>query len=106
MNRIFGKGASAGVAAVVLAAGLGCGLTDSEGARLSGDWGGPHLAIRFTPSGADLEYDCASGSITQPVELDHAGRFSVLGVHVPGHGGPIRVGEVPPQYPARYDGQV
>src|ERR1035437_9059282 len=40
-------------------------------------------------------YDCAHGGLTAPVRPDGAGHFDVVGVHVPEHGGPVRIGEVP-----------
>jgi hypothetical protein len=51
-------------------------------------------------------YDCADGGLFAPVVPDGAGAFSVLGVHVPEHGGPVRIGEVPDSLPARYFGQL
>lgn len=71
-----------------------------------GEWGGVHLGLVASDSGAALEYDCASGRITGPLRPDERGRFLAVGSHVPGHGGPIRVDEVPETRPARYDGTV
>ena len=53
-----------------------------------------------------LEYDCAAGTIDEPVRPDSAGRFSVRGTHTPGHGGPERVGEEVQRLPANYEGRV
>jgi hypothetical protein len=57
-------------------------------------------------AGARLEYDCAEGVIEEPLRPDAEGRFTAAGTHTPGHGGPIRVGEVLPAFRARYDGRV
>lgn len=73
---------------------------------VTGEWGGVHLGLVASVQGAELEYDCAAGRITQPIEPDAGGRFSVVGLHFPGHGGPIRVDEEQVQRPARYDGTV
>jgi hypothetical protein len=57
-------------------------------------------------TGASLEYDCAAGVIEEPLRPDAEGRFRATGSHTPGHGGPIREGEIFPAVRARYDGQV
>lgn len=75
-------------------------------AVVTGEWGGVHLGLVVTAAGADLEYDCAEGRINGAVRPDASGRFSAVGVHIPGHGGPIRFGEILETRPARYDGTV
>lgn len=72
---------------------------------LTGSWGGEHIALVFSDSGAALEYDCAHGGISAPVRT-RDGRFDVAGVHVREHGGPMREGERPDSVPARYIGSV
>ncbi len=72
---------------------------------VTGEWGGPHLGLVVTADGADLEYDCASGSITGAIRPDGSGRFSVPGRHYPGQGGPIG-GGVREVHTARYEGAV
>ena len=67
-------------------------------------WGGDHLGLTVTATGGSLEYDCAAGSIDQPIVAGTDGNFVALGTHSPGHGGPIMQGEVPERRPARYDG--
>jgi hypothetical protein len=62
--------------------------------------------MQVTAAGARLEYDCAEGAIEEPLRPDAEGRFSATGIHRPGHGGPIRVGEILPALPSRYDGRV
>lgn len=71
-----------------------------------GSWGGDHIRVDVTPAGATIEYDCAHGTIDEPLSPDRAGRFSAAGTHTFEHGGPIRVGELPNRHPARYDGLV
>lgn len=75
-------------------------------AVVTGEWGGLHLGLVATEAGADLEYDCASGRIVVAVRPDGGGRFSVAGIHFPGHGGPIRIDEEQIRRPARFDGTV
>ena len=64
------------------------------------------MRLDVTSTGARLEYDCAEGVIEQPLRPDGEGRFTANGVHTPGHGGPIRVGETLPSFRARYEGRV
>jgi hypothetical protein len=85
----------------------GCGtLLVTPGVPLTGAWGGQHLQATLTDSGGTLQYDCASGTISDPLVPDERGQVLAPGIHSPGHGGPIMLGEVPPQLPARYNGTV
>ena len=91
----------------MLLAGTLAGCLEANAPMLvTGDWGGQHLGLVATSAGADLEYDCATGRITQPIQPNSSGRFSVLGEHYPGHGGPIRIDEAQVQRPARFDGVI
>lgn len=56
-----------------------------------GTWGGPHIAMQVTSTGAEVEFDCAHGTIEQPIRLDINGRFDVPGTFVPETGGPVSV---------------
>jgi hypothetical protein len=56
----------------------------------AGLWGGEHVRMIVSSSGALLEYDCAHGKIDQPIILDVRGGFNVHGSYVPEHGGPRR----------------
>jgi hypothetical protein len=80
--------------------------TPREGEPLTGQWNGLHASLTLTESGGSIEYDCAQGGLRAPVEPDAAGQFTVAGVHIRGHGGPVRIGEVPDSVPARYVGSV
>lgn len=94
------------VVPIVIAA-LGCTAVSStpNGSPLSGSWGGEHIALTFTDAGGTIEYDCAHGSIAEPVRTA-AGRFEVAGFHVREHGGPVRENEPVDSVPARYIGAV
>jgi hypothetical protein len=78
----------------------------NEGRVAIGAWDGDHLRVDVTSGGGTTEYDCAHGSIDEPLVADRDGRFSASGTHTFEHGGPIRVDEVPNRHPARYDGRV
>lgn len=68
-------------------------------------WGGAHVGLIITIHGADVEFDCASGRIDEPIRPAD-GHFSVSGVYWPGQGGPIGVDTTATPRPARYDGVV
>lgn len=55
-----------------------------------GMWGGPHGGLNVTAARVEIEFDCAHGTIDQPIKLDRDGRFDVIGTFVP-EGGPISV---------------
>lgn len=93
------------VLAICLAALGGC-ATAAPGSPLTGNWGGEHVGLVLDDTGGRLDYDCASGSIAEPLIPAGDGTFSARGTHTPGQGGPDRIGYVPPSYPARYSGTV
>ena len=47
----------------------------------NGVWGGEHIRIDVSDSGADIEFDCARGSISQRLALDAQGRFKLQGTY-------------------------
>ena len=73
---------------------------------VTGEWGGERLGLVASTTGAELEYDCALGRIADAIRPGGSGRFSAVGTHFPGQGGPIRIDEMKPGRPARYDGTV
>jgi hypothetical protein len=93
------------LALVVSVAAVRC-ITNPTPLIALGPWGGPHVTMDVTSAGARLEYDCAEGVIEEPLRPDAGGRFTATGIHTPGHGGPIRVGEILPALRVRYDGHV
>jgi hypothetical protein len=58
------------------------------------EWGGDHVRLVMNEGGADLEFDCAHGEITEPLVADSEGNFNVRGTFsreagpVPSTGGP------------------
>lgn len=71
-----------------------------------GLWGGSHVSLEITSAGGLVEYDCADGVVEEAIRPDGAGRFVAAGTHTPGHGGPVREGEILPSFRARYEGHI
>ena len=70
-----------------------------------GSWGGKNIRLDVTKTGAKVEYDCAFGTIDEPLLLEKDDTFEAQGSHVYERGGPIRLGEPPPErWPALYRG--
>lgn len=88
----------------ILLSGAGPCATDLAGPVPASEWGGDHVGLTVSANGGTLEYDCASGTIDQPIVAATNGNFVAQGTHTIGHGGPIMVGEIPDRHPARYDG--
>jgi hypothetical protein len=84
---------------------VGC-MAPEVPSLVEGSWGGQHIGMVATETGASLDFDCAVGTIGEAIQPDEDGDFSVTGVQFPGHGGPIRVGETIESHPARYEGNV
>src|SRR5205085_12393496 len=72
----------------------------------AGTWGGTHAEVEVTTSGAHLEFDCASGDISQVMTTGDEGRLGVEGGLVRERPGPIRVGEQPARLRARRAGEL
>ncbi|MBE0593909.1 MAG: hypothetical protein IH616_16070 [Gemmatimonadales bacterium] len=95
--------------AIALAASILMGTACAESPAaplLSGEWGGDHIGLVVSATGANLEYDCAYGTIDSPIDLHRSGSFVASGTHTFEHGGPIREGELPDIHPAEYRGWV
>lgn len=93
---------------LTFAAVLLSGITVATGpaaAPIAGSWGGQHISLELTPSGGEVEYDCAHGTVGKIVP-DPKGRFDVAGTHVHERGGPIRRDEAPASLPVRFAGLV
>ena len=84
----------------------GCQSLPAAQVPLIGQWGGQHVGLVLSEAGGQLDYDCAAGTIDGPIFVQRNGRFAAAGRHTPGTGGPERVGEVRPSFPARYSGLV
>lgn len=72
----------------------------------AGTWGGARVRLEVREGGAEIEYDCAHGTIDAPLALDAGGRFEARGTHVREGPGPIRLNVPRVTRPARYAGAV
>lgn len=71
-----------------------------------GIWGGQHVHAEIKQGGAEFEFDCAHGSISQVIVLDGSGKFDVPGKFATEHGGPVRPGDENNDRSVRYSGTV
>jgi hypothetical protein len=94
---------SAAVGAIFLIAGC---ASVQKPPNLSGEWGGRGIGLVLEGGLGRVEYDCASGTIDTAVIPAPDGRFRAEGTHVPGQGGPVRVGQIFKSYRATYTGQT
>jgi hypothetical protein len=78
----------------------------AENRMPQGIWGGDHVQMQVNSGGANLEFDCAHGSIAEAIVLDEHSKFDLGGTVVLEHPGPVREGEEPKPLPARYHGSV
>lgn len=79
---------------------------DGKPARVpAGLWGGQGIGLEVSAGGGTLGYDCARGTIDEPMVVDSEGRFDVKGTHHRERPGPAREGESKGR-PVRYTGTV
>jgi hypothetical protein len=71
-----------------------------------GAWGGDHIGLEVTDKGAQADFDCAHGSVDEPLALDNAGRFNARGSYTRETPGPQREDQTRQDSPARYVGRV
>lgn len=69
-------------------------------------WGGMHVSLEMNAGGATLEFDCAHGTILQPIKVDAKGEFSVSGTYTPELGGPVQRNNPSRDLAAVYKGRV
>ena len=68
-------------------------------------WGGQHIEMELTKDGGTLNFDCATGTITKPLEVDAQGKFRVSGTFTRERPGPtMRDGN--PAVVATYSGSI
>ncbi|HEY7006961.1 MAG TPA: hypothetical protein VH392_10845 [Sphingomicrobium sp.] len=85
-----GKSVFAAVAVLLLA---GCQTASGLPEHLLGMWGGPHAGATFQGGLGDVQFDCASATIDDPVYPAADGSFAVKGTYRTGAPGPIKVGQ-------------
>lgn len=78
---------------------------EPTGPLRSGLWGGIGISFEVLADSTVVEFDCASGVVRAPIQLER-GRFREPGDYIVGHGGPIREGEPPDLRAASYNGVV
>jgi hypothetical protein len=69
-------------------------------------WGGHGVSMKVTPQGATLEFDCAHGTMLEPIKANAKGEFTVRGTYTPERGGPISRDNPPRDLPATYKGSI
>jgi len=69
-------------------------------------WGGRHASMEMSAEGATLEFDCAHGTILQPIKPNAKGEFTVSGTYTPEQGGPVQKNTSANDIPATYKGTV
>ena len=69
-------------------------------------WGGEHIRIEFNDGEAKVDYDCAHGTIIDPLKADSEGRFALNGTYVREGPGPIRLNAPRVSQPALYSGTI
>jgi hypothetical protein len=84
----------------------GCSTLQGKPEHLVGLWGGPHAGIEFQGGLADVQFDCAAGTIDDPIVPGPEGKFLAKGTYRTGAPGPIRVGQIFKSQPAKYSGEV
>jgi hypothetical protein len=72
----------------------------------AGVWGGQHVSMRVTAQGATLEFDCAHGTMLEPIEVNAQGKFAVRGTYTPERGGPVHRDDPSNDLPATYKGSI
>ena len=68
-------------------------------------WGGDHVRMEVTRSGAELEFDCATGTIAEAIP-ETEGTFSLKGTFTPERGGPTHDGNTSRTVDANYSGTI
>lgn len=84
----------------------GCATLDKEPDYLTGAWGGPHIGIGFQGALANVQFDCASGSIDGLIFPAKDGSFEAKGTYRAGTPGPVRVGQIFVSQPAGFTGNA
>lgn len=72
----------------------------------SSTWGTGGIGLRVADEGVSVEFDCAHGTINEPLVVDANGRFDAMGTYVTERPGPVREDRQPAAQQARYSGQV
>ena len=82
------------------------GAVSQENSSTGEMWGGHGVIMTMTAQGATLEFDCAQGTIAQPIRPDATGQFQVPGTYTPERGGPVSKANPPNAVNAIYKGSI
>jgi hypothetical protein len=83
------------------------GSAGSSTAVAPGLWGGEHIRLDVVKTGAKIEFDCAFGTIDEPLRAGDDGSFEARGTYVFESGGATRKGDPRPRgRPAVYRGRI
>ena len=69
-------------------------------------WGGDHVEMEVTASDARLEFDCAHGTIDEPLRPDSKGVYQAKGTYTPERSGPSRDGNASRTAKVTYAGTI
>lgn len=87
------------------AVGMLASASGGKGERIAaGPWGGMHIALDVGEKDAQVEMDCAHGTIDGVITPDKKGHFEVAGRYVRERPGPVRREDDTSGLPARYLG--
>ncbi len=64
------------------------------------------MVLTMSESSTHVEFDCAHGDMSRPIQTDRQGRFNLAGTLVRERGGPVRRDAPVDSHPARYEGSV
>ncbi len=81
-----------------------CETIENKPTHIGGLWGGPHAGMIVQGGLAEVQFDCAAGTVDEPIRAN--GPFLVNGTYRAGAGGPIRVGQIFRSQRAKYSGEV
>ncbi len=101
-----GSALHAGLLVLLLETACAAPAVTSRNTPLVGIWNGPHASLVLGDSAGTIEYDCGRGTLSSALLPDSNGNFDIPGFHIGGHGGPVRMDEVPDSVPAHYTGRV
>lgn len=85
-----------------------CAMTLSGAAQppLTGEWAGDRARLTLSPAGGTIDYDCGSGTIKGPLQLDARNRFKANGSHEEFASGPTPADAPPHARPTVYRGAL
>jgi hypothetical protein len=83
-----------------------CDTAQVDRNHVVGIWGGPHAGLDLQGGLGDAEFDCAAGTIDDPLYAGADGTFSLKGSYRAGAPGPVKVGQIFRSQGAVYSGRI